>query len=163
MSLTTKKKSHLADLSRNADKLDAAKFNDMMALQRKANEGKDFVRVRRLEMRPGEEVWDFVGAMVTAIQTNRVVLANGSLDARLVGIYDDHVIVQDGNTGRMYKSTFSRTSDGEFAFSEPVEVRMEYVECACSDGVEKRAADVVVEVPRGGDRKWGFLPPTLRR
>lgn len=158
MPLTTKEMVEMGHLARNVDKLDDRKFGSLVSLRRRANEDREFVRVGKADLMPGEELWDFMDVMWTAVQTNRVVLADGSLDARLQGIYNDYVIVQDGNTGKLFKSTYVRNADGEFEFGEPVEVRVEYVEVG---DVEKRAPDTVLELKKQG--KWGFLPPTLRR
>jgi hypothetical protein len=139
-------------------------------LQRATNASSHHVAVEKFALREGEELWDFVDAIWMAVQTNRVVLADGSLDAWLVGVYDDHVIVQDGNTGRMFKATFSRNAKGEFEFGEPVEVRQIFVEVeAPADDVERAVAKrrgelEFVDVARSrGDARFDFLPPTLRR
>ena len=140
-------------------------------LRRTANASKQYVAVAKLALREGEELWDFVDSVWMAVQTNRVVLADGSLDAWLMGIYDDFVIVQDGNTGRLFKAEFSRNEKGEFEFEEPVEVRQAFLPVVAPDdeGVEKtvlkcRKVETYVDVAkRRDDSKFGFLPETLRR
>jgi len=142
----------------------------LATLKREQNVGKRHVAVSKLALREGEELWDFMWTMVEAVQTNRIILADGSLDAWLQGIYDDHVIVQDGNTGRMFKANFTRDANGEISFSDPVEVRMEWVpvESAAPEmggedvqRVEKRAAPEVkyVEVMKRSGGKWGGILP----
>jgi hypothetical protein len=144
-------------------------------LRRAENVGKQHVAVAKFALREGEELWDFVDAIWMAVQTNRVILADGSLDAWLVGIYDEHVIVQDGNTGRLFKASFTRNEKGEFSFGEPVEVRQTFVEVTAAgaddgEGAEKAvsrraAADVEyleISKRRRDSSKFGFLPPTLR-
>lgn len=141
-------------------------------LRRAANAARHHVAVAKIALREGEELWDFIDAVWMAVQTNRVVLADGSLDAWLMGIYEDHVIVQDGNTGRLFKSTFTRNEKGEFEFGEPVEVRQVFVEVSADpddDGVEKavlkcRKIETYVDVSkRRDDSQFGFLPETLRK
>lgn len=155
---------------RKGDELSDAQIAKLAELQRAANAGKRHVAVSKLALREGEELWEFVDAVWMAVQTNRVILADGSLDARLMGIFDDFVIVQDGNTGRTFKSTFTRNEKGEFAFAPPVEVRQVFVEVEAADedverAVAKRRADApeFVDVSRGrSESKFGFLPATLR-
>lgn len=143
-------------------------------LRRTENVGKHFVQVGKLSLRQGEELMDFVNAMLEAVQTDRIILADGSLDAWLQGIFDDHVIVQDWNTGRFFKAGFERGSDGSIAFSEPVEVRMEWVptnpSAESSNEVEravaKRASEKrdFVEIGRSNASKWsGVLPSRVGR
>jgi hypothetical protein len=145
-------------------------------LRRADNVGKRHVQVAKIELREGEELMDFVWTMMSAIQTDRIVLADGSLDAWLVGIFNDHVVVEDGNTGRLFKSEFVRDAKGEISFSEPVEVRMVFVpvergedgeEVTSEKAVTKAAAPRIertVEVMKSGSGStWGrFLPSTLR-
>ena len=125
---------------------------------------KHFVRVRKFELREGEEVWQFVDAMWQAVQTNRITLAGGSLDAWLKGIYEDYVIVEDFNTGRLFKTPFTRAEDGEIAFGEAVEVRMEFVPVpvATADGegdsgVAKARPEEIVEFKKRSN--WANLFP----
>jgi len=160
---------------RAGDKLTDAQVQKLSELRRAANEGRRHVQVGKLSLRPGEELMDFVWTMMDAVQTNRIVLADGSLDAWVQGIFDDHIIVQDGNTGRMFKSTFTRAEDGSISFAEPVEVRMEWVpinasaesEDAVERAVAKRAPEDrrFVELSKGSPSKWtGVLPsPFLGR
>ena len=142
-------------------------------LQRAANVNKRQIPVSKLALREGEDLWDFAWMMMDAVQTNRIILADGSLDAWLQGIYEDYVIVQDGNTGKMFKADFTRNADGEIEFSEPVEVRMEWVPVAASaeseDEVERAVAKRapqeldIVDVSKKDESKWtGILPSTLR-
>lgn len=138
-------------------------------LRRSLNASNHHVAVAKLALREGEELWDFVDAVWMAVQVNRVLLADGSLDAWLMGIYDDFVIVQDCNTGRLFKSTFSRNAEGEFEFSEPTEVRQSFIpiDAPAVDGEIAKRAPVVEEYvdvsKRRDDAKFGFLPDTLRR
>lgn len=155
-------------------RLSDAQVTQLAELRRAENVGKRFVQVEKLSLRPGEELMDFVNAMCGAVQTDRIILADGSLDAWLHGIFDDHVIVQDWNTGRFFKARFERGNDGSIAFSEPVEVRMEWVPAKPSEGssdeveraVAKRAPRnrTFVEVGRSRASKWsGVLPESVRR
>jgi hypothetical protein len=143
-------------------------------LRRAANVGKRHVAVSKLELREGEELMDFVWTMMSAVQTDRIILADGSLDAWLVGIFNDHVVVEDGNTGRLFRADFSRNDKGEIVFSDPIEVRMVFVPVESSkegeeaEKVAKSATPPVeryVEVAKSRDAggKWGFLPSALRR
>jgi hypothetical protein len=146
----------------------------LAALRRAVNAGKHHVAVAKLALREGEELWDFIDAVWSAVQTNRIVLADGSLDAWLVGIYNDFVVVQDMNTGKHFQSTFTRAESGEFEFSDPVEVRMVFVPVAADEGGDDAfAAKAVtkalaaptefIEVAKSGTSKWGaLLPPALR-
>lgn len=159
----------IAKALRNKEKLSDAQVLKLAELRRAANAGNHHVRVSKLKLREGEELWQFMDAIWNAVQTNRIVLADGSLDAWLVGIYDDHVIVEDGNTGRMFKSVFTRTADGEFSFAEPVEVRMVFVEVGDAAGtversVTKAAADEqIVNLKKASTRRWDFLPRAIAR
>lgn len=153
---------------RKGDRLSDEQVAKLAQLRRAMNAGKQHVAVSKLALREGEELWTFVDAVWMAVQTNRVVLADGSLDAWLMGIYDDHVIVQDGNTGRLFKATFERDAKGEFVFGDPVEVRQIFVEIETSDDVEKAIAKRApvaefVDVSKRDESKFGFLPPALRR
>jgi hypothetical protein len=142
-------------------------------LRRSANVGKHHVAVAKIDLREGEELMDFVWTMMSAVQTDRIVLADGSFDAWLVGIFNDHVVVEDGNTGRLFRADFSRTEKGEIAFSEPVEVRMvfvpvergddgEEVEVTKARTVSPPAIERVVEVGKSaGASKWGFQRGTF--
>lgn len=141
------------------------------ALRRDSNRERTFVRVGKLALREGEELMEFVHTMIGAVMTDRIVLADGSLDAWLEGIFEDHVIVRDANTGRLFKAPFERGADGSIAFSEPVEVRVQFVPVSApaeeggdaeEKSVEKRAPDQIVEVKKQEPGKWGFLPTALR-
>ena len=138
-------------------------------LRRQHNVEKSWIGIKKLALRPGEELWDFVTAMCNAVSTNRVILADGSLDAWLHGIFEDHVIVQDGNTGKFFKSGFIRNSAGEFEFSDPVEVMPVFVpvDGAADDAeksVTKRAPEPVdmLDVSKSTAPKWSFIPRSLR-
>lgn len=143
-------------------------------LRRDENVSKRFVAVEKFALREGEEMWDFMMSMMDAVATNRVILADGSLDAWLQGIYNDYVIVQDGVTGRFFKAAWSRAADGTFEFSEPVEVRMEWVpiNASTADGgagvtqaISKRAPveTTYLDVSKSIEKKWGFLPASFTR
>ena len=128
-------------------------------LRRQENVERTFLPVRKVDLRAGEELHDFIWTMISAVETNRVILADGSLDAWLEGIFDSHVIVRDGNTGRLFRSDFTRTAEGEIEFSEPVEVRVEYVPTASAgDGVERSAPVENVEV-KFRKSLWGGVIP----
>lgn len=139
-------------------------------LRRSSNADRRFVRVGKLALREGEELMDFVHTMIGAVMTDRIVLADGSLDAWLEGIFEDHVIVRDANTGRLFKAPFERGEDGSIAFSEPVEVRVAFVEVPkaaageeeAEKAVQKSAPNRLVEVQKAAPGRWGFLPNTLR-
>lgn len=158
---------------RNGDALSDAQVAKLAEIRRAENVGKRHVRVHKLALREGEELMDFVWTVCDAVQTNRIVLADGSLDAWLVGIFDEHVVVEDGNTGRLFRAEFARDDKGEFSFSEPVEVRMEFVPVERTEDDEAEAAveksagsERVVEVAKAaaGRGKWGgILPASLRR
>lgn len=159
---------------RTGQKLSDGQVIKLAELRRAQNVNKRHVAVTKLALREGEELWDFIDAVWSAVQTNRIVLADGSLDAWLVGIYDKFVVVQDGSTGKHFKSEFTRSAEGEFIFSDPIEVRMVFVPVNTGDGdaddlvasaVTKAASAPVemVEVAKSGTSKWGtLLPPTLR-
>jgi len=132
---------------------------------------KHFVHVRKMQLREGEELWQFVSALQQAVQTNRIVLADGSLDAWLQGIYEDHVIVQDMNTGRLFRADFTRDAKGEFTFAEPVEVRVAFVPIAGEGGGEGGGAEKLaksdpgqfLDLDRVSKSRWAdVLPPRLR-
>lgn len=154
---------------RAGEKLSNAQVVKLAGLRRAANAGRRHVEVHKLQLREGEELMDFVWAMMDAVQTNRVILADGSLDAWLEGIFEDHVIVRDGNTGRTFQANFTRSADGEIVFEEPFEVRAVFVpvnapeEDAVERAVRKRAPEPgkLVEVTKAIERKWGFLPTSL--
>ena len=165
---TSKDLGQLAAALRAGGRLDDAQVAKLANLRRGENVFKrHVVAVEKLEMRDGEDLWDFMDAMWTAVQTNRVLLADGSLDAWLEGIYDDFVIVQDGNTGRLFKAAFTRDLDGEFEFGDPVEVVATFTEVAPEGGavglgVAKRAPDRVLSVDLRKRRRWAFLPTSIR-
>lgn len=131
-------------------------------LRRLDNAGRRFLPVRKLQLRQGEELQQFIWTMIGAVQTNRVILADGSLDAWLEGIFDEHVIVRDGNTGRLFRADFTRAADGEIVFSPPVEVRVEFVPVEGDGDVSKALPYETVEVSKRDGGRWGFLPETLR-
>lgn len=159
--MTTKESRHLEMLERLAkrQKLTDQQVTERARLTRAANDGRHFVRVQKLQLRPGEELWDFASALNTAVRTNRIVLADGSLDVWLEGVYEDHVIVQDGNTGRLYRSDYQRNAQGEFSFSAPVEVQVAFVPVSEQDqdsgAVQQQK---FIELSRVQKRFWGFLP-----
>jgi hypothetical protein len=156
---------------RAGDKLSDEQVVKLAQLRRATNASTHHVAVSKFELREGEELWTFVDAIWMAVQTNRVVLADGSLDAWLVGVYNDHVVVQDGNTGRLFMSKFTRNDMGEFVFEAPIEVRQIFVPVDsqpedAAKSISKRANAPVefVDVARArDDGKFGFLPSTLRR
>lgn len=165
--MTTKELLEIETAMRNGSKLTDAQVAKVAELRRDHNAGNRWVSVSKIALRDGEELWDFVGALATAVHTDRVILANGSLDAMLQGIYDDHVIVQDWNTGKLFKATFSRAADGSFSFGEPEEVMLIFVPVDAGDeddeverAVAKRAPTVVERVNIGAaSGKWaGVLP-----
>ena len=163
----------IAQALRAGRKLSDAQVVKLAELRRAENAGRRFadVEVEKLALGEGEELWDFVDAMCMAVQTNRIVLADGSLDARLVGIYDEHVIVEDGNTGKLFMSNFTRNAGGEFVFESPVEVRRIFVPVETEADVAEKAvskaaprATELVEVGKSvRARKWSFLPTSLTR
>lgn len=158
----------IASALKKGSKLSDDQVVKLAELRRQHNVGKQHVRVQKLALRPGEELWDFIDAICTAVSTNRVLLADGSLDAWLQGIFDDHVIVQDFNTGRLFKADFVRNEKGEFEFGEPVEVRQEFVPVGGSgeDEVEKVRRPQYLEIAKSAiqrGRKWTFLPNTFKR
>lgn len=116
----------------------------------KLNVGREFVRVEKISLRDGEELWDFIKALSQAVQTNRVVLGEGSLDVWLEGIYEDFVIVQDGNTGKFFKSSYERDSTGEFRFGEPVEVVAQWVDRMLVEQSATTKSQIVEITKRGG-------------
>ncbi len=131
----------IADLSTAMTKVngDLKQLSDdqvmtLVTLRRRENAGKRFVSVpddvKKLALREGEELWDFISALASAVMENRVALADGSLDIMLTGIFEDSIIVQDFTTGKMFKTQFTRQADGTFEFGEPVEVRTAFVEVA---------------------------------
>lgn len=152
---TTKELGEIATALRNGAKLSDAQVGKVAELRRNANAGHRWVDVHKMDLRPGEELWDFISALVTAVHTDRILLADGSIDAWLEAIFDDYVIVQDGNTGKLFKSMFVRNADGSFTFGEPVEVRHAFVEAGT---VAKSAAPTRVNVA-GARSLWaGVLP-----
>lgn len=157
-------------------KLSDGQVIKLAELRRAANAGKHHVAVTKIDLREGEELWDFIDAVWSAVQMNRIVLADGSLDAWLVGIYNDFVVVQDMNTGRHFQSKFVRNADGSFEFSDPVEVKMVFVPVTSDEqdageaekAVSKAATSApkveqIVDVAKAASSKWsGILPKTLR-
>lgn len=152
------------------DNLSDAHFVKVAELRHKDNEPKRFAQIGKFALRQGEELWDFIGALAGAVSQDRVILADGSLDAWLQGIYEDHVIVQDGNTGRLFRANFTRNDKGEFSFDHPVEVMSIFVpvDPAAGDDMQKsiakRAPEVsqIVDIAKSDAGKWSFLPRSLR-
>jgi hypothetical protein len=150
----------------------------LAALRRESNLGRRFVRVGKLALREGEELMEFVHTICGAVMTDRIVLANGSLDAWVEGIFDAHVIVRDANTGRLFKASFERGADGAIKFGEPVEVRVAFVpvsaepaaksapepgaEAAAGEPAAAPESEQIIEIEKPESGKWGFLPTTLR-
>ncbi len=128
---------------------------------RERNLSKRWVPVQKLSLRPGEELMDFVDAMIAAVQTNRVVLGDGSLDVWIQGIFEDFVVVMDFNTGKLFKSKFERAESGEFTFEEPIEVRSTFVPVEQADDgeggdVAKRATTSdFVDLSKSKSGFWG--------
>lgn len=156
---------------RNRTRLSDAQVVKLAQLRRRENAGVAWARVSKLSLRPGEELMDFVHAVLSAVQTDRVILADGSLDAMLHGIFDDHVVVQDLNTGRFFKADFTRTDKGEITFSDPIEVMATFVPVESADpsddaekAVQKRHSALEhVEFGKAiASTRWTFLPPSLR-
>jgi hypothetical protein len=168
---------HMQATLRKGEKLSDEQVLLLAGLHRENNLGKMHVGVAKVDLREGEELMDFVWTMMSAVQTDRIILADGSLDAWLVGIFNDHVVVEDGNTGRLFRADFSRNEKGEIAFSEPIEVRQVFVPVetpSSEEGGEEVAAavsksttarfDQIVDVAKRVDgRKWGFLPRSMSR
>jgi hypothetical protein len=167
---------------RKGENLSDEQVAKLAELRRLDNIGKRFVGVtdvKKLELREGEELMDFVWTMMGAVQTDRIILADGSLDAWLVGIFNDHIVVEDGNTGRLFRADFTRNEKGEIAFSEPIEVRQVFVpverpkedeggekeEKAISKAAGERFEQIVeVAKSAANSGKWaGLLPSSLRR
>lgn len=162
MDLRKKRLTELALALQSDGRLDDQQVALLAEVRRKSNANRQFVQVEKLRLMPGEELMDFINSMFTAVSTNRVVLADGSLDAILQGIFDDHVIVMDGNTGRLFMSKFSRDANGEIAFAEPMQVRMTFEPVATGDEVQRRVEQKSVEVNPKAGKLWDFLPD-LRR
>lgn len=138
----------------------------LASIQRDANAGRRFVRVgRALPLRQGEELMQFGFAVCDAVHADRTVLADGSLCAMVEGIFDSYVVVRDANTGRLFRSEFTRDERGAFVFSPPVEVEVQYVPIpAATAGEAQRAATAprTLELTRSSS-KWGaVLPRALR-
>jgi hypothetical protein len=154
---------------RSGEKLSDEDVKKLSSLRREENKSRVFMNVSKVALQEGEEMMDFVWMMYDAVQTNRIILADGSLDAWLNGIYDDYVIVQDGNTGKMFKADFSRNAEGEIEFSNVVEVRMQWVPVNASESevarsVSKRATQSaeIFELKKRNESKWNFLPDRLQ-
>ena len=146
-------------------------------LRREDNLGKNIIPVSKLALNEGEELWDFISSLSTAVHTNRVLLGDGSMDIWIQGIFDDFVVVMDMNTGKLFKSTFKRNAEGEFDFSEPVEVISTFVEANRSEEgkVELKVGDgdmteetvqrvaksanriEFVNLNKGGKSRWGGI------
>lgn len=84
-------------------------------------------QVGKLALRAGEELDGFITALHAAIQRDRILLGNGSFDISLAGIFDDTVIVRDWNSGRFFRSAYTRAENGDFTFGEPQEVFQAFV------------------------------------
>lgn len=162
--MNTKELMEIQTALRNGSELSDSQVAKVAELQRVNNSQKRWVSVAKLALRQGEVLWDFISALVTAVHTDRVILADGSLDAWLHGIYEDHVIVQDMNSGRFFKAMFTRLEDGSFRFEEPVEVMMTFTPVEMGDedverAVSKRAPIVQHLEVSTVKRKWdGILP-----
>lgn len=163
MDLQKLKLLELSKALQSGDRLTDDQVALLAKVRRESNEGRKFVQIQKLRLMPGEELMDFINAMWTAVSTNRVVLADGSLDAILQGIFDDHVIVMDGNTGRLFMAQFSRDGKGEITFSEPSQVRMTFEPVTSGEEVERRAPQESVVIDPDTNKKWGFLPEFRRR
>lgn len=84
----------------------------------------EFVVVGKLDLPEGVEMWDFAGMIMEELTRQKAKL-DRSLS--LHGIFNDHIIVRDRETAKLYKLAISLDGDGTLVFGDQVEVRMEYV------------------------------------
>ncbi len=147
----------LTEAIEKGERLTDTQVQILAKLRREENKGRTFMNVSKVALADGEDIYDFIWLMYDSVQTNRIVLADGSLDACLDSIYDDYVIIRDCNTGRMFKANFSRDTDGEILFDKVIEVRQAWV---AVNEVEKKKSDIVEMIK---NNKWSFLPTSLSR
>lgn len=104
--------------------------NDNRIIRCELTEFKDLAQrnqgqiINRFDLEEGEEFWDFMDKVHAALQ-----ILGQQNDRRywLIGLFDDHIIVEDNNTGKLYKLDMSRNEDGSVALANMTEVKIQYV------------------------------------
>ncbi len=100
------------------------------------------VAVSKVELLDNEEMLVFAEKVIDALETEEAQL---SRRPELRGIFADHVIFQDIESGRYYRRALSRANDGDVALGEAVEVRQVFA--PVDEPVEKAADNLTREVP----------------
>lgn len=128
------------------DKLLPARLRDrMQGGEKKArrtmskSEEKLFVEVNKVEMPEGMEMLDFGGTIMGMLAQAKAKLKKSLM---LIGIYNDHIVTKDRETGKLFKMSLA-TKDGEIDLGEPVEVRQQFIEVKAK--TEKKVKKVDVE------------------
>ena len=83
-----------------------------------------FVVVEKVELLDGEEMMELAKKIMSAIAQNKGKL-NKSL--ALQGIFKDHIVVRDMETGKMYRMKLARSEGGEISLSGLEQVRQTFV------------------------------------
>lgn len=129
-------------------------------LHKQNNKNNKFVRVEKVQLNDNESLYDFTWAMYEAVEKDRALLGDGSIDIYLQGIYDDYVIIQDFNTGKFFKANWSRDENGLFSFSNVEEVVQVYQSV---DTVEKGDfLQEIVKIDISKKANYDFLNPLPR-
>jgi hypothetical protein len=87
---------------------------------------KEFVVVQKMELLPNEELMDLVDKVCQCVGEFRT---KSERKVNLIGIFDDHIVVKDFDTGRCFKMQMERAEDGTVKVDgQMVEVRQTFVE-----------------------------------
>lgn len=96
------------------------------------------ILVQKIALQKGEELMDFIDSVMKAVHSGRLSeFGVDPGDARLVGIFNDAVVVRDIAKGTFVRVGMNRTEKGIVTFSEPAETVKQAWVPASSDAIKK--------------------------
>lgn len=80
------------------------------------------IEIRKLDLAEGEEVLEFGDKVMRALSQSKAKLKKS---LRLIGIYNDHIVTRDAESGRLFKMAIAREG-GAVTLGAPEEVQQSF-------------------------------------
>ena len=110
------------------------------------------IEIRKLNLAEGEEVLDVGDKVMRALARSKAKLKKS---LRLIGIYNDHLVTRDAETGRLFKMALSRDGDA-IILGSPEEVQQSFMtlkEMKELKGLAEKAKKVMIETGEADGHK----------
>lgn len=101
--------------------------------------------INRFDLAETEELWDFMEKIYMAIQ---LIADDNGRAYWLIGVFDDHIIIEDSSTGKLYRLALSRGENDAVVLSGMIQVKVQYVPVTATETVTRSA-----EEPEGGSEE----------